>query len=161
MYDFDNDIATIYTGETDMRMSGLIDTYRRLPKLPHWHGEHCSRVRGASDATKFPSLIQPNDTIYFYRKSVCRAMPTVRVILISSVCSGTVSICCTFILLLLVWFLSHLCTTFTITHLKQNIILGHILVQVLFNHNYSTYNVISHNNHLYPLLLLLLLLTHL
>lgn len=80
MYDFDNDIATVYTGETDMRLSGLIDTYRRLPQLPHWEGEHCSRVRGASDAIKFPSLIQPNDTLYFYRKSVCRAMPTVRVV---------------------------------------------------------------------------------
>lgn len=76
MYDFDNDVATVYTGETDLRMSGLIDTYRRLPRLPHWEGEHCSRVRGASDATKFPSLIQPNDTVYFYRKSVCRTMPT-------------------------------------------------------------------------------------
>jgi hypothetical protein len=80
MYDFDNDIATVYTGETDMKMSGLIDTYRRLPRLPHWEGEHCSHVRGASDATKFPSLIQPNDTVYFYRKSVCRAMPTVRIV---------------------------------------------------------------------------------
>ena len=80
MYDFDNDVATVYTGETDMRLSGLIDTYRRLPRLPHWEGEHCSRVRGASDATKFPSLIQPNDTVYFYRKSVCRAMPTVRIV---------------------------------------------------------------------------------
>jgi len=80
MYDFDNDVATVYTGETDMRMSGLIDTYRRLPRLPHWQGEHCSHVRGASDATKFPSLIQPNDTVYFYRKSVCRAMPTVRIV---------------------------------------------------------------------------------
>lgn len=76
MYDFDGDIATVYTGETDVRKAGLIDTYRRLPRLPHWQGQHCSRVREASDATKFPSLIQPNDTIYFYRKSVCRAMPT-------------------------------------------------------------------------------------
>jgi hypothetical protein len=92
MYDFDNDIATIYTGDTDVRLSGLIDTYRRLPRLPHWEGEHCSRVKGASDATKFPSLIQPNDTVYFYRKSVCRAMPTVRIVvnftvLIQSGCS--------------------------------------------------------------------------
>jgi hypothetical protein len=81
MYDFDNDVATVYTGETNMRMSGLIDTYRRLPRLPHWEGEHCSRVRGASDATKFPSLTQPNDTVYFYRKSVCRAMPTVCIVI--------------------------------------------------------------------------------
>lgn len=80
MYDFDNDVATVYTGETDIRKSGQIDTYRRLPRLPHWEGEHCSRLRGASDATKFPSLIQPNDTLYFYRKSVCRAMPIVRIV---------------------------------------------------------------------------------
>ncbi|XP_021934461.1 scavenger receptor class B member 1-like isoform X2 [Zootermopsis nevadensis] len=76
MYDFDGDFSTVYTGETDVRKSGLIDTYRGSPLLPHWKGEHCSNVRGASDATKFPSLLQPNDTVYFYRKSVCRAMPT-------------------------------------------------------------------------------------
>jgi hypothetical protein len=77
MYDFDGDFATVYTGEKDVRKSGLIDTYRGLPVLPHWKGEHCSRVRDASDATKFPSLLQPDDTVYFYRRSVCRAMPTV------------------------------------------------------------------------------------
>lgn len=114
MYDFDNDIATIYTGETDMRMSGLIDTYRRLPKLPHWHGEHCSRVRGASDATKFPSLIQPNDTIYFYRKSVCRAMPTVRFILSLP---------------------SPLCRALKIIYRKQNIFLVYVVAQVFCSYN--------------------------
>jgi hypothetical protein len=94
MYDFDNDIATVYTGETDIRISGLIDTYRRLPRLPHWHGEHCSNVKGASDATKFPSLIQRDDTVYFYRKSVCRAMPTVCIIdILSPSCTVVAAIC--------------------------------------------------------------------
>ncbi|XP_069684657.1 scavenger receptor class B member 1-like isoform X2 [Periplaneta americana] len=77
MYDFDGDVATVFTGETDIHLSGLLDTYRHSQDLPQWHGKHCSRVTGASDASKFPSNIQPNDTVYFYRKSVCRVMPTV------------------------------------------------------------------------------------
>jgi hypothetical protein len=109
MYDFDGDIATVYTGETDVRKAGLIDTYRRLPRLPHWEGEHCSRVRGTSDATKFPSLIQPNDTVYFYRKSVCRAMPMVLSLLLllllsSSSSSSLLSIILLLLLLLLLLF---------------------------------------------------------
>jgi hypothetical protein len=91
MYDFDGDVATVYTGATDVRKAGLIDTYRRLPRLPHWQGEHCSHVQEASDATKFPSLIQPNDTVYFYRKSVCRAMPTVLILLLLILSSSSSS----------------------------------------------------------------------
>ncbi|XP_049767378.1 scavenger receptor class B member 1-like [Schistocerca cancellata] len=78
MYDFSGDTATIFTGSKHLGKAGLIDTYRGSQHLPHWHGDHCSSVVGASDASKFPSLINPNDTLLMYRKSVCRAMPMVR-----------------------------------------------------------------------------------
>ncbi|KZC10319.1 PREDICTED: scavenger receptor class B member 1-like [Dufourea novaeangliae] len=72
MYDFDGDFETVYTGETDVRLTGLIDKYNGNVNLPQWTGK-CANVNGASDAVKFPSYIQPNDTIFFYRKSLCRS----------------------------------------------------------------------------------------
>ncbi|CAL1682380.1 unnamed protein product [Lasius platythorax] len=78
MYDFDGDFETIYTGETDIRMSGLIDKYNGDVNLPQWTGK-CANVHGASDGVKFPSYIEPNDTLLFFRKSLCRSERMIRV----------------------------------------------------------------------------------
>lgn len=78
MYDFDGDSETIYTGETDIRMTGLIDTYNGDVNLSQWTGK-CANVQGASDGAKFPSYIQPNDTLLFFRKSLCRSARLVRI----------------------------------------------------------------------------------
>ncbi|XP_020280180.1 scavenger receptor class B member 1-like isoform X2 [Pseudomyrmex gracilis] len=72
MYDFEGDFETVFTGETDVRKTGLIDKYNGDVNLPQWTGK-CANVHGASDAVKFPSYIQPNDTLLFYRKSLCRS----------------------------------------------------------------------------------------
>ncbi|KAI4486284.1 hypothetical protein M0802_012389 [Mischocyttarus mexicanus] len=72
MYDFDGDYETIYTGETDIKMTGLIDKYNGNVDLPYWTGK-CANIHGASDGTKFPTYIQPNDTLLFFRKSLCRS----------------------------------------------------------------------------------------
>lgn len=78
MYDFDGDYETIYTGETDVTKAGLIDTYRGSTDLPQWDGRHCSNIQGASDGTKFPGYIQQNDSLLFFRKSMCRSQWLVR-----------------------------------------------------------------------------------
>ncbi|XP_072757604.1 scavenger receptor class B member 1 isoform X2 [Anoplolepis gracilipes] len=78
MYDFDGDYETIYTGEIDRRMAGLIDTYNGDVNLPQWTGK-CANVHGASDGVKFPSYIEPNDTLLFFRKSLCRSERLVKV----------------------------------------------------------------------------------
>ncbi|XP_011877629.1 PREDICTED: scavenger receptor class B member 1 isoform X2 [Vollenhovia emeryi] len=78
MYDFDGDFETIYTGETDIRLTGLIDKYNGDVNLPQWPGK-CANVQGASDGVKFPSFIEPNDTILFFRKSLCRSERLVRI----------------------------------------------------------------------------------
>lgn len=72
MYDFDGDYETVYTGDTDVRLTGLIDTYNGNVNLPQWTGK-CANVNKASDGTKFASYIEPNDTLLFFRKSLCRA----------------------------------------------------------------------------------------
>ncbi|XP_053961153.1 scavenger receptor class B member 1 isoform X1 [Anastrepha ludens] len=72
MYDFSTDYETFYTGATNPGISGLYATYRGSTNLPQWDGEHCSNIELASDGTKFKSFIQPNDTIKFFRKSMCR-----------------------------------------------------------------------------------------
>lgn len=76
MYDFEGDFETIYTGEIDSRLSGLIDKYNGNSDLPQWAGK-CANVNGASDGTKFRSYIQPNDTLLFFRKSLCRSIKLV------------------------------------------------------------------------------------
>ncbi|XP_063922321.1 scavenger receptor class B member 1-like isoform X5 [Zophobas morio] len=78
MYDFEGDYETVYTGEDDVRKSGLLDTYRGSTKIPQWDNP-CGNIRGASDGTKFPGFIQPNDTLLFFRKSMCRAKTLVKV----------------------------------------------------------------------------------
>ncbi|KAG5320971.1 SCRB1 protein, partial [Pseudoatta argentina] len=78
MYDFDGDFETFYTGETDVRMIGLIDKYNGDVNLSQWTGK-CANVQGASDGVKFPSYIEPNDTILFFRKSLCRSARLVRI----------------------------------------------------------------------------------
>ncbi|CRL06508.1 CLUMA_CG019609, isoform A [Clunio marinus] len=78
MYDFTGDFETFFTGETDIRKSGLYDTVRGSTDLPHWTGEHCSNIQDASDGTKFKSFIKPNETLKFFRKSMCRPQRLVR-----------------------------------------------------------------------------------
>lgn len=89
MYDFSGDYETVFTGETDSSVSGLIDTYRGSSQLTQWKEPHCNDIRMSSDGTKFKSFIQPNDTLLFYRKSMCRAQR-----LVSSNCNDLVSIPC-------------------------------------------------------------------
>lgn len=72
MYDFGGDYETIFTGETDESISGLYDTYRGSTDLQQWSGAHCSNINKASDGTKFKSFIEPNETLLFFRKSMCR-----------------------------------------------------------------------------------------
>ncbi|XP_044763419.1 scavenger receptor class B member 1 isoform X2 [Coccinella septempunctata] len=78
MYDFDGDFETVYTGEDDVKKAGLIDMWRGSTKIPQWENP-CGNVRGASDGAKFPSLIEPEDKLFFYRKSMCRAKYLVKV----------------------------------------------------------------------------------
>ncbi|XP_058803925.1 scavenger receptor class B member 1-like isoform X2 [Phymastichus coffea] len=72
MYDFSGDYETVYTGEVDPRLTGLIEKYNGNENLPQWTGK-CANVSGASDGAKFQSYIKPNDTLKFFRKSLCRS----------------------------------------------------------------------------------------
>ncbi|TDG46135.1 hypothetical protein AWZ03_007477 [Drosophila navojoa] len=72
MYDFSTDFETFHTGVPDPAISGLYATYRGETTLPQWEGDHCSNIEYASDGTKFKSFIQPNETVKFFRKSMCR-----------------------------------------------------------------------------------------
>ncbi|KAL9931002.1 scavenger receptor class B member 1 isoform 2-T2 [Glossina fuscipes fuscipes] len=78
MYDFDSDYETFYTGRSDPSLSGLYATYRGNTDLPNWPEKHCSNIETASDGSKFRSFIKPNDTLKFFRKSMCRPIHLVR-----------------------------------------------------------------------------------
>lgn len=88
MYDFKGDFATYYTGEKDIRMSGLYDTFNGSPNLPQWKQEHCSKIQGASDGTKFTSYMQENETLLFFRKSMCRPQRLVSIFYVFYFCSN-------------------------------------------------------------------------
>ncbi|KAH8389058.1 hypothetical protein KR200_001002, partial [Drosophila serrata] len=79
MYDFTTDYETFYTGLPDPALSGLYATYRGKKNLPQWEGNHCSNIEYASDGTKFKSFIQANETVKFFRKSMCRPINLYRV----------------------------------------------------------------------------------
>lgn len=72
MYDFDGDYETMFSGHKNTAISGLYDTYRGSIDLSQWEGEHCSRIQYASDGVKFKSFIEYNETLRFFRKSMCR-----------------------------------------------------------------------------------------
>lgn len=72
MYDFSGDYETVYTGENNPYMTGLIEKYNGNENLPQWTGK-CANVSGSSDGAKFQSYIQPNDTLKFFRRSLCRS----------------------------------------------------------------------------------------
>lgn len=93
MYDFDGDYETVFTGTDDVRKSGLIDTYRGSTDLPQWNGKHCSNVQYASDGTKFMGGVAKNESIIFYRKSLCRAAPLVRLFFFNLFTLATLTIC--------------------------------------------------------------------
>lgn len=73
MYDFDGDYETVYTGEKDSSTSGLIESYRGSTHLEQWADPHCGNINMASDGTKFKSFISENETLLFFRKSMCRS----------------------------------------------------------------------------------------
>lgn len=77
MYDFTGDSATIYTGSGDVSKSGTIENYNNRPYLPQWPAAPCNKVKGASDGTKFPSVSENGTQLMFFRKSLCRAIPMV------------------------------------------------------------------------------------
>ncbi|XP_063700410.1 scavenger receptor class B member 1 [Culicoides brevitarsis] len=77
MYDFSGDFETFFSGTTNPQISGLYDTYRGSTNLNHWNGEECSNIQYASDGVKFKSFVQPNETLLFFRKSMCRAQTLV------------------------------------------------------------------------------------
>lgn len=74
MYDYDKDYETFYTGEDEVRKSGLYATYMGSKNLPQWNHDHCSNIDMSSDGAKFKSFIKPNETLKFFRKSMCRPM---------------------------------------------------------------------------------------
>lgn len=87
MYDFSGDFSTFYTGETDISLSGLYDTFRGSPNLPQWEGDYCSNIRNASDGTKFKSFIKDDEELLFFRKSMCRPQRLVSYVIVCAVCS--------------------------------------------------------------------------
>lgn len=86
MYDFNSDFETFHTGALNPKYSGLYATYLGRKDLPHWNEPHCSNIELASDGTKFPSYIQANETIKFFRKSMCRPITLVR---LEALCPGS------------------------------------------------------------------------
>lgn len=76
MYDFTGDVSTTFSGEDNNHLSGILATYNRLPYLPQWKAP-CNKLQGSSDGTKFPTGIKNNESLSFFRKSLCRSMPMV------------------------------------------------------------------------------------
>lgn len=80
MYEFTGDHETIFTGtKHGLKNIGQIDTYNGAKKIPQWDSP-CGDISGASDGTKFPGYLKPNDTLLFFRKSLCRSKELVSLV---------------------------------------------------------------------------------
>lgn len=77
MYNIEGDFSTTFTGETDYRITGLLDKFNGRTTLPQWPYP-CNNVTGASDGSKFNALLKGNETLVFFRKSLCRSIEMVR-----------------------------------------------------------------------------------
>lgn len=62
----------------DHLRAGTFAAYNSETKLKQWKAP-CNKFDGASDAVKFPAEIQPNQSLSFFMKSMCRAVPMVSV----------------------------------------------------------------------------------
>lgn len=65
LFDHDNDRATTYSGEKNIRQAGLFSTYNDLPNLPYWEAP-CDKLRGSTDGKKFGNNILRHEKIYIY-----------------------------------------------------------------------------------------------
>lgn len=84
VYDHEGDVATTYSGELDLRKTGVFATYNNRSYVPHWEAP-CNNIEGSSDGKKFGNNIKPDEKLAFYRKGVCRALPLVSDCIILSI----------------------------------------------------------------------------
>lgn len=58
-------------------LAGCFETYNQLPYLPQWDYP-CDKLAGSTNGKKVGNNLTPNETVYIYRKGICRALPFVR-----------------------------------------------------------------------------------
>ncbi|XP_046384513.1 scavenger receptor class B member 1-like [Ischnura elegans] len=74
MYDYGDDTVTTFTGEIDLRTTGLMERYNGLTTMPQWESAPCNTVTYAHDGSKYPNFISRNETMTLYRKPFCRGV---------------------------------------------------------------------------------------
>ncbi|KAL3859117.1 hypothetical protein ACJMK2_009349 [Sinanodonta woodiana] len=71
--DTDDGIYTIYTGEKDISLLGVIDKYNGSSVLPFWTTYYANMING-TDGSLSPPYIDKSRTMYSFASDVCRSV---------------------------------------------------------------------------------------
>eukprot|EP00057_Strongylocentrotus_purpuratus_P027008 XP_011681482.1 PREDICTED: lysosome membrane protein 2 isoform X2 [Strongylocentrotus purpuratus] len=66
-------VYTVYTGETDSKLTNTIDNWQGMETLPYWTTPQANMING-TDGTYNHPFITKNDTIYVFSSDICRSI---------------------------------------------------------------------------------------
>lgn len=72
--DFRDDV-TVYIGPENARRFFTMNQFHGSPRFGYWSGEKCDTVEGATEGVVYPQYLTRNDTLKYFRKSICRVNP--------------------------------------------------------------------------------------
>ncbi|KAK3591350.1 hypothetical protein CHS0354_040311 [Potamilus streckersoni] len=71
--DTDDGVYTVYTGERDINLLGVIDKYNGSSVLPFWTTYYANMING-TDGTLSPPYIDKSRTLFSFASDVCRSV---------------------------------------------------------------------------------------
>ncbi|XP_041455767.1 lysosome membrane protein 2-like [Lytechinus variegatus] len=66
-------VYTVYTGETDSKLTNTIDNWKGMESLPYWTTPQANMING-TDGTYNHPFITKNDTVYVFSSDICRSI---------------------------------------------------------------------------------------
>nr|XP_018914564.1 PREDICTED: scavenger receptor class B member 1-like [Bemisia tabaci]XP_018914565.1 PREDICTED: scavenger receptor class B member 1-like [Bemisia tabaci]XP_018914566.1 PREDICTED: scavenger receptor class B member 1-like [Bemisia tabaci]XP_018914567.1 PREDICTED: scavenger receptor class B member 1-like [Bemisia tabaci] len=69
------DEVTVFMGPENSRRFFTMEHFNGSPRLNHWRNETCDSVYGATEGVAYHQFITKNDTLRYFRKTMCRVTP--------------------------------------------------------------------------------------
>ncbi|XP_049766991.1 scavenger receptor class B member 1-like [Schistocerca cancellata] len=69
------DNVTVFIGPENARRFFTMDQFHGSPRFGYWSGEKCDAVAGATEGVVYPQYLTKNDTLKYFRKTICRITP--------------------------------------------------------------------------------------
>ncbi|XP_068081088.1 scavenger receptor class B member 1 isoform X2 [Anabrus simplex] len=69
------DEVTVYIGPQNGRRFFNMDRFHGSPRFGYWSDERCDAVQGATEGVSYPQFLTRNDSLLYFRKTICRITP--------------------------------------------------------------------------------------